>query len=218
MNIIVFGAGGFVAREFTRLARTNGHRVLTSSSRADQGADLVVDCTDESAINRLVIPGDEPIDGVLFGQGRNPGVGLAEANFAHFNAMHQINIAGPTLLVRKLMPRMQRGGGFVFIGTSGVRRGSFDPAYGANKAALWGLINSLARYNQAQRFNVISLALVEGSPVSESMPADRRKTHADTMFGGKLVDAEGVARVALELMSNQNINRTNFQIDGGMVT
>ena len=80
------------------------------------------------------------------------------------------------------------------------------------------MINSLARYNQAQRFNVISLALVEGSPVSESMPVDRRKTHADTMFGGKLVDAEGVARVALELMSNQNINRTNFQIDGGMVT
>jgi len=215
MRILVFGHNGYVGGIFTRLARSQGHSVVTVSS-ASTDADYVVDMTIEEDVVRFNPDGQ--FDGVFFCQGLNPSVGLDDANFKHFVRMYQVNIAAPALLIRKLLPKLSVRGSVLFLGSSAVRRGSYDPAYGSCKAALTGMINSLARYHPQHRFNLISLALVQGSPVSQGMPEERRAQHASAMFGTNLVDPEGVARLALEILVNPNINRAEYPLDGGMAT
>jgi NAD(P)-dependent dehydrogenase (short-subunit alcohol dehydrogenase family) len=217
MNILVFGHNSFVAKQFVPYARSLGHVVVTASTRS-AGADYFVDMTDESAVASFELRAGLDFEAVFFCQGMNPSVGLGDIGFGHFARMYQINVAGPAVLVRRLLKRVAPGGSFLFLGSAAARRGSYDPAYGSCKAALVGLVNSLARYNPTHRFNLISLALVEGSPVSQGMPDERRGQHAATMFGGQLVDPEGVARLALEIFANRNINRADYPLDGGMLT
>lgn len=216
MRLLVVGHSSHLAAAFIRVARAAGHEVLSTSSRPQAGADFCVDLTDEASVLRFKPPAALLLDGVLFCQGINPSKGLGEATYEHFQRMQAVNIAGPAVMLRGLLPHLRPGAASVFLGSSAVRRGSYDPAYGSCKAALSGLINSLARYHPQHRFNLISLALVEGSPVSQGMPEERRAQHAVTMFGNRLVDADGVARLALEIFANQNINRAEYPLDGGM--
>lgn len=213
MRFLVFGHNSYIGGIFTRVARSKGHSVVTVSS-VSADADYVVDMTVEEDVAAFN-PGGK-FDGVFFCQGLNPSVGLDSANFRHFGRMYQVNIAAPALLIRRLLPQLSDRGSILFLGSAAVRRGSYDPAYGSSKAALTGLINSLARYHPQHRFNLISLALVQGSPVSQGMPEERRAQHASVMSGGDLVDPEGVARLALEIFGNSNINRADYALDGGM--
>lgn len=214
MHFVVIGSGSYVASRFRAAAEAKGHRVTGYSSRPQQGL-LLIDMTREESIKTATLP-EGPIDGVLFCQGINPSKGLADADFEHMGRMFAMNIAGPTILVRRLLPLMRPGASFVFLGSAAVRRGSYDPAYGACKSALQGLINSFARYEPQVRFNQISLALVEGSPVAEGMPEERRKLHSGVMFGGHLVSPSNIAELALHIFQNENINRADFPLDGGM--
>jgi NAD(P)-dependent dehydrogenase (short-subunit alcohol dehydrogenase family) len=217
MNILVFGHSSFIAKKFVPYARSLGHMVVTASSRPAD-AKYSVDMTNEQEVAGFELPAGIDFDAVFFCQGMNPSVGLGDIGFEHFSQMYKINVFGPAILVRRLLKRVVPGGGFIFLGSAAARRGSYDPAYGSCKAALVGLVNSLARYNPNHRFNLISLALVEGSPVSQGMPEERRAQHSSTMFGGRLVNAEGVARLALEIFANPNINRADYALDGGMWT
>ena len=218
MRFLVVGYSSHVATAFVKVAHLHGHEVITTSSRRHTSASYHVDLCDEASIRQFELPAGLELDGVFFCQGLNPSRGLATTDFEHFQRMHAVNIAGPALMIRGLLPYLRPGASSIFLGSTTVRRGSFDPAYGACKAALTGLVNSLARYQPQHRFNLISLALVEGSPVSQGMPDERRAQHASTMFGGQLVDADGVARLALEIFVNQNINRADYALDGGMLT
>lgn len=217
MNILVFGHNGFIAKSFAAYARSLGHKVITVSSRPAHG-EYRLDMTDEQAVAKFEVHPDLDFDAVFFCQGINPSVGLAETSLEHFSRMYKVNVVGPALLVRRLLGRVKPGSSFLFLGSAAASRGSYDPAYGACKAALVGLVNSLARYNPGHRFNLISLALVEGSPVSQGMPEERRGQHASSMFNGQLVGADGVARMALEIFTNYNINRANYPLDGGILT
>lgn len=218
MRYIVFGHSSFIGQTFARVVRERGDKIITVSSRPHTGADLVVDLCAEKSIEQLDLQNAEPFDGVLFSQGINPSLGFENSHLGHFDRMYRVNIAGPAFAIRRLIPWVAPASCFLFLGSSAVRRGSYDPAYGSSKAALTGLVNSLARYVPTHRFNIISLGLVEGSPVSEGMPTERRRQHASEMFGRELVQSEGIARLALEIFTNRNINRADYLLDGGVWT
>jgi NAD(P)-dependent dehydrogenase (short-subunit alcohol dehydrogenase family) len=57
----------------------------------------------------------------------------------------------------------------IFFSSVAKKKGSYDPSYAAAKSGLVGLMHSLANAYKTQRFNIISLGLVENSPVFNQM-------------------------------------------------
>ena len=76
-------------------------------------------------------------------------------------------------------------------------------------------MHSLANAYTSQRFNIISLGLVEGSPVYEGMTEDFRLKHALRMQNGAFIKVGNITRVIDMLINNNNINRSEIAIDGG---
>jgi NAD(P)-dependent dehydrogenase (short-subunit alcohol dehydrogenase family) len=103
----------------------------------------------------------------------------------------------------------------LFVSSVAKRKGSYDPSYAAAKAGLTGLMHSLANTYKKQRFNLISLGLVEDSPVYKQMTKDFREKHAARMQNGKFIKSENVVSVINLLIENENINRADIGIDGG---
>lgn len=217
MKILVFGRNGHVAQAIIALAAQAGHICDTVTSAADADGSRL-DMRDAAAVERFALPKGELYDGIVFAQGINPSRGLEQISVREFEDMLRVNVVAPALLARSLRPHLRPGGAMVMLGSAATRRGSYDPSYGASKAALEGLMNSLSRYDPEHRYLIVSLALVDGSPVSRTMPAERRQQHASTMFGGRLISAADVARVVLEAIANPGLNRTILQVDGGMWT
>lgn len=214
MRILVFGAGGHVARCLIRLCTERHLDVVAASSSGAHHMRL--DFLDQDAVRKFMSPEGPPFDAVVFAQGINPSVGISDVTYEYFVRMLTVNVVSPALLVDKLRDHVRPGGCFIFLGSVAAARGSFDPAYGAAKAALAGLISSLARYDRDRRYLVVSPALIEGSPVAKSMPPERRALHSSSMTGGKLVDGDDVARCILECVMNQSLSRVEIRVDRGI--
>ncbi|WP_344882898.1 SDR family NAD(P)-dependent oxidoreductase, partial [Nonomuraea antimicrobica] len=97
----------------------------------------------------------------------NAGVSIVEpfteSDPAGWELMWQVNLRGPMLLTRRLLPGMMaRGWGrLVFVSSDGARAGSGgEGAYAATKAGLFGLAKTLAR--EAARARVTSNVVCPG--------------------------------------------------------
>ncbi|NJP94429.1 SDR family oxidoreductase [Nonomuraea sp. FMUSA5-5] len=97
----------------------------------------------------------------------NAGVAIVEpfteSDPAGWDLMWQVNLRGPMLLTKLLLPGMvERGWGrLVFVSSDGARAGSGgEGAYAATKAGLFGLAKTLAR--EAARANVTSNVVCPG--------------------------------------------------------
>jgi NAD(P)-dependent dehydrogenase (short-subunit alcohol dehydrogenase family) len=212
-NILCFGANSYLAQTFfTAFARN--YNIIKVFRKKEQGLWFDFDSDEESVCQFLTqIPSQ--IDGILFFQGINPSVGLDDTSIDHFSRMIKINVTMPTLIIKNLKRKLRSGCSVVFFSSVAKRKGSYDPAYGAAKSALSGLIQSLANACPDNRFNILSLGLVEGSPVHLKMTADFVKRHVDKMFKGKLIDPNDVVRMVNEILINQSINRAEVLLEGG---
>ncbi|WP_113701855.1 SDR family NAD(P)-dependent oxidoreductase [Nonomuraea lactucae] len=97
----------------------------------------------------------------------NAGVSIVElftsSDPANWDLMWQVNLRGPMLMTKLLLPGMMaRGWGrLVFVSSDGARAGSGgEGAYAATKAGLFGLAKTLAR--EAARANVTSNVVCPG--------------------------------------------------------
>lgn len=97
----------------------------------------------------------------------NAGVSIVEpfttSDPAHWDLMWQVNLRGPMLMTKLLLPGMTaRGWGrLVFVSSDGARAGSGgEGAYAATKAGLFGLAKTLAR--EAARGNVTANVVCPG--------------------------------------------------------
>ncbi|MEV0384237.1 SDR family NAD(P)-dependent oxidoreductase [Nonomuraea sp. NPDC050643] len=88
---------------------------------------------------------------------------FVESDPAGWDLMWQVNLRGPMLLTKLLLPGMMAGGRgrLVFISSDGARAGSGgEGAYAATKAGLFGLAKTLAR--EAARSHVTSNVVCPG--------------------------------------------------------
>ncbi|MFI6326070.1 SDR family NAD(P)-dependent oxidoreductase [Nonomuraea sp. NPDC050556] len=96
---------------------------------------------------------------------------------AHWDLMWQVNLRGPMLLTKLLLPGMveREWGRLVFVSSDGARAGSGgEGAYAATKAGLFGLAKTLAR--EAARANVTSNVVCPGptdTPMLRKVAADK---------------------------------------------
>ncbi|MDF2433974.1 MAG: 3-oxoacyl-[acyl-carrier protein] reductase [Mucilaginibacter sp.] len=211
-NVLVFGGNSFLSKAFNK--KYGRDYIITNVYRNLPSGDLNFDFENDDA-ESIAPKLNGPYKAILFFQGINPLVGVKDITEDHFIKMLKINLVTPTLLVRSLAGKLNKGALILFVSSVAKKKGSYDPAYASSKAGLTGLMYSLANAYPDFRFNIISLGLVEGSPVFNNMTPDFRQKHADRMFNNSFIKVEDVITVVDELIINQSINRTDIEIDGG---
>lgn len=215
-NILLFGANSYIAKKFVERygEEYNFHPVY----RKKQGQSLSFDFDDISPVEKVENFAqriDVEINAVLFMQGINPSMGVNDITGEHFSTMLKINLITPVFLIRALEKKIAKNSLILFFSSIAKKKGSYDPSYAAAKAGMTGLVQSLANAYPAQRFNIISLGLVEQSPVYNQMSEDFRVKHSSRMQNNSLIKAENIGSVIDMLINNNNINRADIPIDGG---
>ena len=212
-NILLFGANSYIGKAFTK--KYNDSYTIYPVYRNDPGALLNLDFNATTDLNVFAAKINFTIDGIIFFQGLNPSMGVADITEEHFIKMLKVNLVTPPLLIRSLKDKLSNGAVTIFFSSVAKRKGSYDPSYAAAKSGMVGLMHSLANAFKMQRFNIISLGLVENSPVFNQMSDDFRQGHATRMQNGSFVKADNVADTIDMVIKNSNINRADISIDSG---
>lgn len=210
-NVLIFGGNSFLAKAFSE---KYGEQFTIKNIYRNRENDLSFDFETDDAetfANSL----SDNYQAILFFQGVNPSIGAKEMTADHFIKMLQVNLVAPALLVKSVARQLNMGALILFVSSIAQKKGSYDPAYASAKAGLTGLMHSLANAWPDFRFNIISLGLVEGSPVYQNMTPDFKKKHSDRMFNNSFIKVDDVINVVNELINNQSINRTDIEINGG---
>jgi len=217
-NILFVGSNSFVAKHTASLLKEHGVNCILSS-RNSQSNELLLDMEDEAGIKKFVsLNKDLKVDGILFFQGINPRRNTKEITSHDFSGMLAVNLVGPALLLKYFYKNINPNAMVLFMSSIAATKGSYDPSYASAKAALPGLMYSLANEFKEIRFNCLSLGLIENSPVYNGMTEDFRAKHAGNMFNNEFIKVENVASVIAELLENVSINRSIIPINGGYTT
>ncbi|MEO3788625.1 SDR family NAD(P)-dependent oxidoreductase [Nonomuraea sp. B10E15] len=125
-----------------------------------------------------------PVDILVHNAGVSVVRPFIESDPASWDLMWQVNLRGPMLLTKLLLPGMlERGRGrLVFVSSDGARAGSGgEGAYAATKAGLFGLAKTLAR--EAAGARVTSNVVCPGPT---DTPMLRRVSEAEPGLVGKI--------------------------------
>ena len=154
-TVVITGAGGGIGRVLVEAFRANGDTVIAVDLRQeslDQFRDaedvrpVAADITDDADCQRLA--GDAgPVDVLVHGAGFMPVCPFEALTPADWRQCIEINLTGPFLVTRALLPVMGASGWgrLIFISSGTIFRGPPNQAhYIAAKAGLIGLSRSLA--------------------------------------------------------------------------
>jgi 3-oxoacyl-[acyl-carrier protein] reductase len=158
------------------------------------------------------------LDVVVFLAGILPGISLVEYNDRQIIDVMTVNIAAQAGLIRRLLPRMANRSHIVMTSSISAERGSFDPIYAASKAAVVGLVKSLAGSLAPNvRINALSPGLIENSGMCLEMPPERRAMHRDGTPTRRLTSISEVARAILSITESawSNLNGEVISLNGG---
>ena len=165
------------------------------------------------------------LDGLFVNAGIATLVSIDDLSEAMFDNLMGINLKGAFFTVQKALPLMNDGGSIVFTSTIGWHQGV--PAYGlygASKAALVGLSNSLAGELAPRgiRVNTVSPGAIETPIVGRlGLPEDQAQDMFDFWGGksmaGRLGVPTEVGLLVRFLLSDQAsyINGIEVPVDGG---
>ncbi|MEV0198071.1 SDR family NAD(P)-dependent oxidoreductase [Nonomuraea sp. NPDC050691] len=173
---VVTGAAGAIGSATAADLTALGARVVVADVDAD-GADavaaglagavpLTVDLSAPESVERFCRElGDRGLEAdiVVHNAGLSIVEPFTESDPASWDLMWLVNLRGPMLMTKLLLPGMTaRGWGrLVFVSSDGARAGSGgEGAYAATKAGLFGLAKTLAR--EAARANVTSNVVCPG--------------------------------------------------------
>ncbi|MDB5132554.1 MAG: Short chain dehydrogenase [Mucilaginibacter sp.] len=211
-TILLFGGNSFLAKAFNE--KYGELYTIENVYRNDKTQEFNFDFENDN-IESITDKLKSRYNAILFFQGMNPSLGAKDITAGHFIKMLKINLVTPALLIKNLVSQLNKGSLILFVSSVAKKKGSYDPAYASAKAGLAGLMHSLSNVYSEFRFNIISLGLIENSPVFNNMTPNFRKKHADRMFNNSFIKADDVITAVAELITNKSISRTDIEIDGG---
>lgn len=192
MDLLISGASRGIGRALAVLAAGEGHRVLAlgrSEEKLQRLAQevegihpLTFDFADPPEMDRvrelLKGKGFEKLDGVVLAAGHLEKASSGEQDKGVWERTLSVNLIGPALFLQAVHPLLKEGEGahVVLIGSMAGYPGSqkFPPlgVYGASKAALAALGESLAEQWKADgiRVNTLALGAVDTEMFREAFP------------------------------------------------
>jgi 3-oxoacyl-[acyl-carrier protein] reductase len=232
--LVTGGSGGIGSAICRRLAEA-GAAVVVGYGRGERAARAVVrdieaaggravalgaDMRDAAAPAELVDRSEDalgPVDVLVANAGISRPAPFHEVDAAAWDEMLAINLRGPFLLARRVVPgmRSRRFGRVLFMSSvAGFTGGIVGPHYAASKAGLHGLTHHLASRTAPDgvTVNALAPALIEdtnmlpgpASELSRRIPA------------GRLGRPEEVADLALAILRNGYMTNQVVSLDGGM--
>jgi NAD(P)-dependent dehydrogenase (short-subunit alcohol dehydrogenase family) len=249
---LITGGGRGIGRAMARRFATEGARIVISARTAHEleatakeieasgtkTAHVVADVSREEGCEKIVRTARE-----VFGQVdilvNNAGIFgpvkmLEEVLPAEWDQVIAINLRGPFLLSRLVLPQMYQRGAGVILNISSISAKlalQLQAPYSASKAGLVGLTRSLAA--EAARKGVRVNCLIPGPVAETSMsqyigkelgarfktdPAKLSAEFFERILQGRPQTADEIASAALFLVSNQAsaITGQTLNVDGGM--
>lgn len=211
-KILLFGATGFMGRKFIEYNRTTYDIVAVKREHVDMEKYI-----DERPVKLLQLIQEYTFDIILFMQGTGPQLSTKQMISSHFEKQMRVNVIGPTCILNKLIEekKLNDGCSILFLSSIASKKGSYDCAYAASKSALYGLIMSMSNCYEKYKFNLISLGLIENSPIHLCMTDDFVQRHKDAMFGKKLIDISDAITMIVSIIENKHMTKADIALDGG---
>jgi NAD(P)-dependent dehydrogenase (short-subunit alcohol dehydrogenase family) len=164
MRVLITGAAGGLGRAFAEGFAARGDEVIGADldpGRVTVGQPVAVDVSDSASVAAMAARVG-PVDALI----NNAAIyaGLTRAPFheleeAEWDRVMAVNLKGPWLCAKHLVPRMPDGGAIINVSSATVFSGSPDWAhYVASKAALIGLTRTMARELGGREIRVNTLA------------------------------------------------------------
>jgi len=243
MTVLVTGAAGGIGIASVRQLLAAGHEVVgvdldpdavqasvKSSAQAFEAiaADIsrAEDC--KTAVQKTISRFGK-IDALLHWAGKHSRTPWSEVGADEFNRILAINVTGSFLIAQAAARHMvtRKSGAIVLTastsvnaGTTGGAAGSGGPAYVSSKAAITGLVRSLARSlgPSGVRVNAISPGVTE-TPMIANYSEENRALQKTRVPLGRLGQPEDIASVGAFLISEASsyINGEVIIVDGGSV-
>jgi NAD(P)-dependent dehydrogenase (short-subunit alcohol dehydrogenase family) len=207
-NLLIFGSNGFIGKKLLKKIRNKYNCICFGGSK-----DLDFTNPDLGQLSKKI---NQKIDGILFLQGKSPKIGFQDIEKENFVQMFSVDIITPFLIVRELsrLEMLSKDASLVFLSSVAVKKGSYDPSYACSKSSMEGLVRVIRRNISDVRANIITLGLVEKSPVHVGMTEDFVELHRKRM-GGKLVQVEDVISSIEYLLTNNSVNGIFLEVTSG---
>ena len=243
MTILVTGAASGIGNASARQLLAAGHEVVavdldaealreslkTEGQQLDAfSADISRDEDCKAAVQRTVSRFGK-IDGLIHWAAKHSNTPWMELKAEEFNRILATNVTGSFLIARAAAEQMvvQKSGAMVLTsstainaGTIGGPTGSGGPAYVSSKAAIIGLVRSLARAlgPSGIRVNGISPGVTE-TPMTAKYSEENRALQKTRVPLGYLGRPDEIASVGTFLVSDAGryINGETIIVDGGAV-
>ena len=160
------------------------------------------------------------LDGLINNAGVTSRVRLPDVELDEWNRVLAINLTGPMLGIKTLLPLMSDGASIVNVGSIAAFTGHYTAAYTASKWGLRGLTRTAAAElgPRGIRVNAVHPGYIE-TPMTASAPAEFLEANLQVTPLARGGRPEEVAELMVFLMSDASrfISGAEITIDGGQV-
>jgi NAD(P)-dependent dehydrogenase (short-subunit alcohol dehydrogenase family) len=225
-TVVVLGGSSGIGLEAARRARDQGADVILTARDPDRlhriglelnASILAFDLGDADRLTRFFANLPGLVDHVLVSGPGPQYVPFAELDTTKIRRGVE-RIVQSVQIARLAKDALHPYGSLLLIGGTGGRRPSAGPLISAVTAAMPALARSLALELAPIRINVIAPGFVD-TPLSATILGDgldaRREQLRATLPIRRVVRAEDVAALAVDLMTNTAVTGATFDIDGG---
>jgi 3alpha(or 20beta)-hydroxysteroid dehydrogenase len=226
--IVVTGAGrGQGEAEARQLAR-EGATVLACDLEAPTLGDAILghrlDVADpgswDALRDRIATELAGRVDGLINNAGVTSRVRLPDVELEEWNRVLAVNLTGPMLGIKTLLPLFTDGASIVNVGSIAGLTGHYTAAYTASKWGLRGLTRTAATElgPRGIRVNAVHPGYIH-TPMTASAPETFYQANLDVTPLARGGQPEEVAELMVFLMSDASrfINGADIPIDGGQV-
>lgn len=226
--IVVTGAGrGQGQAEAHRLAEEGATVVACDLEAPTLGEPILghlLDVADprswEALSRRIEIDLGGRVHGLINNAGVTSRVRLPDVELEEWNRVLAVNLTGPMLGIKTLLPLMPEGASVVNVGSIAGLTGHYTAAYTASKWGLRGLTRTAATELGARgiRVNAVHPGYIH-TPMTASAPEAFYQANLDVTPLGRGGQSDEVAELMVFLMSDESrfISGADIPIDGGQV-